>query len=675
MSTSPDTGQQSDATRPAVVVERAASFHGSLRGSWRPGCILLVHLFMNSISRRLARPSRAALRVAPFALALSTALPVQAQSPSKLDQVVVTATRSAQKLSDVLADVTVLTRTDIERQAIGSVADLLRTQAGFELIRNGGPGANTSLFVRGADTRHTAVLIDGLRVDSQASSGVSWNAIPLAQIERIEIVRGAASAIYGSDAIGGVVQIFTRKGDGKPLVELGAGGGNRGLAKLDASISGANGLLDYALALAGERSEGFNSRPNPAANAATDKDGYRSRNASLRLGLKPAEGHRIELMGLNSHVNAQYDPSITAVNDDRTLSDTRALRGGWTAQWSPELRTEFSAGEALERYETRPSPYVTETKVRSYTFNGSYKLGQGQINGLLERREDKLVNSGLTEAPTPGAGQRHQDAIGAGYLWAAGPLSLQIHGRHDRDSEFGSSDTGSLAGGYRFTPNWRVQTSIGTAFRAPSLYQRFTEYGKPSLRPEQGRNAELGLHYAQGRDEFSVTAYRNLVRDLIIFGAAGPCKSQFGCYDNVSKGLLQGLTLKAATQFSVVRLSGSLDLQSPKDVGESSANYGKLLARRAKTHASLRADTVLAGWSLGAQVLASSKRIDNQSVAVPFKLGGYATMDFDAQYSLSQGLNLQLKLDNAFDRGYQSARGYASAPRQVFVGLRYSPSL
>ncbi|HEY1092782.1 MAG TPA: TonB-dependent receptor plug domain-containing protein, partial [Burkholderiaceae bacterium] len=167
--------------------------------------------------------------------------------PAQLDPIFVSATRSPLPISQVLADVTIITREDIERQPYGSVADLLRAQGGFELVRNGGPTANTSLFVRGADTRHTAVLIDGVRFDSQASSGASWPAIPLGQIERIEIVRGAASALYGSDAIGGVVQIFTRKGDQGTQFDALIGTGNRGLYRGELGVRGTSGIVDYAV--------------------------------------------------------------------------------------------------------------------------------------------------------------------------------------------------------------------------------------------------------------------------------------------------------------------------------------------------------------------------------------------------------------------------------------------
>ncbi|MGQ3054313.1 MAG: TonB-dependent receptor plug domain-containing protein [Roseateles sp.] len=626
---------------------------------------------MSQISLAARRPL---LALSALAFAAST------HAQNRLDTVVTTATRAPQKLSDVLSDMTVLTRADIERQAFGSLADLLRRQVGFEMIRNGGAGANTSMFVRGADTRHTAVLIDGVRIDSQASSGASWSAIPMAQVERVEIVRGAASALYGSDAIGGVVQIFTRKGEGKPVIDFGIGGGNRGLAKVDASISGRSGIIDYALAAAGESSNGFNARPAAATATFTpDDDGYQSRNASLRLGVQLAAGHRLEASALTSHVNSEYDSTATARTDDRTLSDTRATRLAWAAQWTGALRSELSVGESSERYETQPSPYVTKTRVRTYGFNTSWNLGAaGTLQGLLERREDQLDNTGLIAAARPGHGERHQDAIGAGWTWAANALSVQLNVRHDRDSEFGGVDTGSLAGGYRLGGAWRVQASAGTSFRAPSLYQRFSDSGKATLRPEQARNAELGLHYAAGRDEFSLTAYRNLVRDLIVYVSTpvpapvpARCPSPFGCYDNVSQGRLQGLSLRGATALGPVRLSGTLDLQAPKDVDKASANYGKLLARRAKTHGSVRAETDVGAWTLGAQLLASSKRTDNLSTR--YQLGGYALLDVDAQVALSSQLSLQFKVDNLLDRQYQTARSYAATPRQVFIGLRVTP--
>lgn len=619
-------------------------------------------------------PTFLATRWSLFALS-AVALASSAHAQNKLDTVVTTAARTPQKLSEVLADMTVITRADIERQAFGSLADLLRAQACFELVRNGGPFANTSMFVRGADTRHTTVLVDGIHYDSQASSGATWQNIPLAQIERIEIVRGAASAIYGSDAIGGVVQIFTRKGDGRPTVELAAGAGNRGLRKGSVSVTGMTGIVDYAFSLAGERSDGYNIRPSTDPTYTPDRDGYRHGDGSARVGLQLAKEHRVEVMAMRSKSNSQYDASAKPTVDDHNLNEMKALRGSWSAQWSPAFNTEFSAGESTDRYEIPPPgfAYLTETRIRSYALNGGYKFGDHQFTGVIERREDRLLNSSLPQSATPGQGDRHDNAIGAGWLWNGGPLSLQLNVRHDDDSEFGGANTGMLAAGWKLGGGWRLRGSWGTAFRAPSLYQRFSDYGNPKLVPEHGRNAEVGLHFEQGSSSLAVTAYRNLIDDLIIFGPPdnAKCPNSFGCYDNVSQGQLQGLSLSAGTQLGVVRLSGSLDLQAPKDVTPGSANYGKLLARRAREHASLRADSSLGAWDFGAVLLVSGKRFDN--AANTTKLGGYATLDLDAQVEISKPLRLQFKLENAFNRHYQSANGYDAQPVQAFIGLRYTP--
>lgn len=610
-------------------------------------------------------------------LALSTLACVSAaHAQNKLDTVVTTATRTPQRLSEVLADLTVITRADIERQAAASVADLLRNSGCGEMVRNGGPASTTSLFLRGADARHTLVLVDGVRMDSQATGGASWPGIPLAQVERIEVLKGPASAIYGSDAVGGVVQIFTRKGGPKASADLGVGVGNLGTRKLDAGLFGSAGIFDYAASLAGERSDGFNSTLDVPGSFSyiPDRDGWRKHQASLRLGAQLTEGQRVEGIVIKNHVNGQYDGSKSQpLNDDHALQDTDATRLAWTAQWAPALQTQLSYGESRDRYETRPSPYVTVTHVKNLALTGSYQLGAGQqLNFQAERIEDRLDNSGLV---TAGVGKRHRNAVGAGYLFNAGPWSLQAHARHDDDSEFGGVDTGTLLAGYELAPGLRLVGSVGNAFRAPTLYQQGTIYGpdlsKPGVKPldaEHGHNVELGLKYGAGDTEVSATAYRNRVGNLIVFGAAGSCNSAFGCYQNVATARLQGLSLAGATKLGLVNLRATLDLQAPKD-----SSTGLLLARRAKRLGTINADTELGDWLFGAGVQASGRRFDN--AANTRQLGGYALFNVNAQYKISRELKLQLNVDNAFNRETSTAYGYASAPRTVLVSLRWSPQL
>jgi len=619
-----------------------------------------------------------ALAAATLAILPHAALAQGGAGPNKLGTVVVTATRSPMKLSEVLADFTVITREDIERQAFGGIGDLLRNAGCVEMVRNGGPALNTSLFLRGADTRHTVVLIDGVRVDSQASSGTSWLAIPISQVERVEVLKGPASAIYGSDAVGGVVQIITRKGGSKTQADLGLGFGSLGTRKADAGITGTAGIIDYALSGAVERSDGFNATLDLPGSFSyvPDRDGWRSHNVKFRVGAQLSAEHRLEAIALKSHADAQYDASKSKpLNDDHSIQDTEAKQLSWNAQWLPALQTQTSLGESSERYETQPSPYLTKTRIRNLALNGSYEFAKNrQLNFILERREDRLENTGLV-ASLHGEDQRHQNAAALGWLMSEGAFSLQAHARHDQDSQFGGVNTGTLALGWLLAPTLRVVGSAGTAFRAPSLYQRGSVYGpdlgKPGVKPleaEHGRNIEFGLKYNEGQNEASITAYRNHVKDLIVFGTAGSCQSAFGCYANVSKARLQGVSLAAGTQLGPLRLSGTLDLQAPKD-----KSSNKLLARRAREHGTLRADTTLGAWALGAALQASGKRYDDAANTKP--LAGYGLINLDAQYKLGKELRLQLNLDNAFNRAYQTAGGFAQAPRTLFVGLRYSPTL
>lgn len=588
----------------------------------------------------------------------------------RLDEVTVTGTRSPMRLSEVLGDLTVLNRADIERQAFGNLADLLRNSGSVEMTRNGGPASNSTLFLRGAESRHTVVLIDGVRVDSQSTGGASWQNFPLAQIERVEILKGPASALYGSDAIGGVVQIFTRRGAGRPQLDLALGGGNIGQARAEAGISGGDSRLNYAASLSLDRGDGFNNR---VGNYNPDKDGWRNANGSLRLGAEVATGHRLEFTGLKSRGDSGYDTS-NKVADDRTITETQSARLGWSGQWSPSLSTQLNVGEAREDLETRPSsPYVSKTRIRSASLQGFYRINEHhQLNALLERREDHLVNSSLVSG---GRDERAENAVGLSYLLKAGAFSLQAHGRHDDDSQFGGVETGTLAAGVELGGGWRVTASAGNAFRAPTLYQRGSQYGPDlalpgveALRPERGHNREAGLAWRGSDVDIALTAYRNEVKDLILFGAAGTCPSTQGCYGNVSRATLQGASVKAGAQLGPVRLSANVEFNDPTD-----DSTGKTLQRRARRFGSLRADTQLGAWTLGATLQASGQRWDN--AANTTRLGGYGLVNLDTQYAIAKDWRMQLNVDNLFDRRYMTANTYNQAPRTWFLMLRYSPTL
>ncbi len=608
--------------------------------------------------------------------AVTPAALLAAEAPTaparKLDDITVTGSRSPMRLADVLGDLTLISRDDIERQGYGSLPDLLRNVAGLEMSRNGSAGANTSLYLRGAETRHTVVLIDGVRIDSQSTGGADWQTLPLSQIDRVEVLKGPASALYGSDAIGGVVQIFTRRGNGRTQVELGLGGGNLGASRADASVTGGSRRFDYAASLAMDRGTGFNSYVRTGTSSSNpDKDGWRNYSGSLRLGSWLNDAHRIEAVAFKSRTNSGYDASRTA--DDRNITTTESGRLAWTGVWSPALSTDLSLSESRSELETGPtSVYLTRTRLRTATLQAFYRVDEHQqINALLERREDQLDNSALV---TNGKDTRYDNALGLSYLLKAGAASLQLHGRHDDDQQFGGVNTGIAAAGYQLGGGWRATASVGNAFRAPTLYQRGSIYGPnlalpgvEALRPERAHNAELGLNWAGAGHEFAITTYRNEVRDLIAFGAAGTCPSSTGCYGNIAQATLRGTSLKAGTQLGRVHLSGHLDLSDPTD-----NSTGNTLARRARRFGSLRADTDLAAWTLGATLQASGERWND--AANKTRLGGYGLVNLDATWRFTPDWRVQFNIDNAFNRSYQTATYYAQAPRTWMVTLRYSPS-
>ncbi|MFN7154300.1 MAG: TonB-dependent receptor domain-containing protein [Acidovorax sp.] len=576
------------------------------------------------------------------------------RAPS-LTETVVTATRTAQPLSDLVADVTVLDRETIETSGATGLADVLARVPGIEISRNGGPGTTTSVFLRGAESRFTAVYIDGVRMDSQSTGGAAWESIPLALIDRIEVLRGPAGAVYGSDAMGGVVQIFTKRGENGVAPYVGVGIGTHSTRKLEAGISGASGTIDYALGIAREESKGFNARTIATANP--DRDGYESTSANARLGLQINATHRLEGTLLVSDMDSGYDTS--PVNDDRNMHKVHALGLNWQAQWTTQYKTRLQVTDSRDKYETKPSIYLSDTHLRGYLFQNEWRQGAHLVTAALERREDNLENAPIDR-------QRSQNAIALGYGYSAGGHTLQANVRHDSDSEFGGKGTGSLAYGYAFAPQWRATASVGTAFRAPTLYQRFSEYGIGSLNPESSRNVEVGLRWAAGTSSFSATAYRNRVQDLITFGAAGPCPSTFGCYTNTARAEYQGVTLAGSHRLGSVQLRGSIDLQNPRDLAT-----GKQLARRSKRHGTFGADTQVAGWTVGAEVQASGRRFDN--AANTNVLGGYALVNLYASTRIARDFTLLARLDNAADKNYELARTYATQGRVAYLGVKWAP--
>ena len=613
------------------------------------------------------------LAALPLALSVCWPLAAQAQADAALATTVVTANRTAQALADLVGDVSIVDRSTIERSGATGLADVLARLPGVQFVRNGGQGSATSVYLRGAESRYTAVYLDGVRLDSQATGGVQWEQIPLSQIERIEVLRGPAAAVYGSDAIGGVVQLFTKKGEaGKPALYAGVGAGSHRSWRTEAGVSGRTGsdnAIDYALGVNKEKSRGFDTQPlrlrRPADGVRNpDRDGYERLSGNASVGLQINRAHRVEATLLASQLESQYDAPMasatSALVDDRNHNRLRTAGLTWSGKWTEAYTTRLQVTDSHARYATSPSVYRTETDLRGYLWQNEYRLGAHLLSATLERREDALQNGAIDR-------DRSQNALALGYGFNQGPHALQLHVRRDHDSEFGGKSTGSAAYGYALTPQWRATVSAGTSFRAPTLYQRFSSYGVASLKPEEGRNVEAGLRWTQGASSAGIVAYRNRVRNMIIFGAAGPCLDQFGCYENVGQAQYQGVTLSGNHSIGNVQLRASLDFQDPED-----RISGKQLARRAKRYGTFGADTQLAGWTLGAELQATGRRYDN--AANTNVLGGYTLLNLYASTQVARDFTLTARVDNLADKQYETARLYDTGGRMVWVGVKWAPN-
>lgn len=617
------------------------------------------------------RSSDVGLLHAPLlAAAIAAAFPLSTlaqQTDAALPAVQVTSTRTPQPVRDVLTDNVVITAEQIAASGQTNLVDLLQQQRGLEASRNGGPGTAASVFLRGAGNAQNVVLVDGVRVGSSTLGGATWSALPLSQIDRIEIVYGPLSTMYGADAVGGVVQIFTKKGERAPTLTVGAGLGSYGNRNLEAGLSGATGgehAVRYAVNVARERAKGFSATRPQSFLYNPDKDGYTRASASGQLGMDLAKGHEIGLTFLHSRLEGEYDAGPSAVND-RSISHVGAYslysRNQLLPNWTSLLR--YSSGLDKARDISAYGIDNAKTRQDAFTWQNDITLGSDLAQVLLERRIEHVDSSNFN------ADSRATNSIAASYQMRRGAHLASASLRNDDSSQYGSKTTGNLGYGYRITDALRVNASAGTSFRAPTYNELyFPGYGVPTNRPERGRNVEAGIYYEKGSDRFSVVFYRNRVSDLIVYAAECPVSSQsypYGCAYNVNEALLAGVTLGASTRLGPYTLRGALDFQNPRD-----ETTDLLLPRRAKRHGTVALEYAAGGLSGGVETRFASHRYDDGANTTG--LGGYALLNLYASYQVSRDWSVYGRWNNMLDKNYELASGYATAGSNVFVGVRYT---
>ena len=600
-------------------------------------------------------------------LACALCTPAFAQNsitnPVELDPIIVTATRSAEPLEATLGDNSVVTRQTLDQTPDASFAQALSRQHGITYIDRGGPQSVSAISVRGTNSKQSLVLIDGMRVNSPTNGLPAINAIPLSAIERIEIVRGAASSIYGADAIGGVVNVITRQGGDRPIqIETNAGVGTYATSKYSASLSGSQNGWTYSLFGGYGQSHGFDATNGDYSFAITpDSDSYYESDYGGQLGYTWAPGQTLSVQTLQSRVNGGYDTTDLDFNDRgiQTLGNTIVTsRNRINERWLSTL----SAAFMTEKNETRNNPAGAadgyfRSKQQQYQWLNRFELSDTQSLTVGAERLNQSVDAYSFGAPVDFDNDSlFTNSIMAIYTGQWGIHQVQASMRNDHNSQYGNFTTGSLGYAVDITKHWRANVSANTAFRAPTFTELYYPgFANPDLSPERSRNIELGLTYRQNKGSLGLTAYYNQIKDLIV--------SQAPTYipQNVDTAVIKGVTLTASQNIGKhTVVNASLDLLSPYNTTDD-----EILPFNAQRIFRLGATHQIGELAINADWYLTSNRKDGANT-----LGGYGFFNLGASYALNKHLELQLQWNNVFDKNYTLVRGYNTPGSNVFFNVK-----
>ncbi len=608
-----------------------------------------------------------------------------ADQATSLSSVIVTATRTAITTDEALSSVSVITRADIERLQPASVHDLLVGLPGVSFTQAGGLGQQSSLFLRGTNSTHVLVLIDGVRIGAVGAGLPAFEQIPVDQIERIEIVRGPRSSLYGADAIGGVIQIFTRHGaqDGKLDPSLSVSTGSRSYMDGHAGLSGGDSHAWFNAGLGGQYTAGINACRVGAAELGVacfvdepDHDAYRNWNGMANGGYRWDNGTELAATWLRSKNFVEYDGSPYGGNQAENEQEVAGARLSFAPlqPWKVTLNAGQSRDDNATYYQGTYSDYFTpptyfpRTPV-GHTFS---RRNQASWQNDITLDANQLLTAGVDyqqehiDSDTGYLKSTREDTgVYAQYLGTFGRNELQLSARHDHNGQFGNHNTGSAAWGYAFDHGLRLSASYGTAFHAPTFNDIYYPFGlgNPDLKPEKSRSGELGLSQAQGAWNWAVNVYQTTITDLITL-------DENFVPQNVSRARIRGVEGQFGINLDGWQLQSYLTLLQPKN--REGAYDGNLLPRRPEQTARLDLDRHFGVFGVGATFFASGKAYDDQ--ANLHRLSGYATTDLRASYDFLPGWRVEAKLANVFDRQYETAYYFNQPGRTWFLTLRYSPA-
>ncbi|MDR0213772.1 MAG: TonB-dependent receptor [Comamonas sp.] len=566
-------------------------------------------------------------------------------------------------MEQLTADVTVIDAKQIERAAGSSLPELLQREAGLQMTSNGGLGKEASVFTRGTESRHTILLVDGVRYGSATSGGPSWANIPLASIERIEVIKGPASSLYGSDAVGGVVQIFTKKGkDGKPFspyasVTL----GSQHYAQAAAGLSGSQQGWNYALNAQRTTEHGFSSTNSKVAfgNYNPDRDPFRQSSLNASLGYELNSDWRVDGSMLYSEGINHFDdgPGVDTRSALRTQVSTASVTGRILKDWKSKFTISHSRDEsnAIDSAQAYNLPGLFATTQRQYQWQNDIATPAGLVVAGFERLEQE-VNSSTKYSVT----ERTVNSGFIGLTGEQGAHSWQANLRRDDNSQFGSKNTWGVGYGLRLNSQWRVHASHGTSFVAPTFNQLYwPDYGSPDLKPEFGRNTDVGVTWSEGGHTVKLIYFDNRIRGYI----ANTTKPE-----NIPRSRIRGWTLGYSGQLMGWNVRADYDQLDPRNTLTDT-----LLPRRARHVTRLSADKDFGGWTFGASAQSVGKRYDDAKNSADKLMGQYTTVDLYASYRLDKDWTLSARIANLTDKDYTTAYGYNTRGRVGYLTLLWQP--
>ena len=603
---------------------------------------------------------------------------VQAQNV-EINPIVISASRIEQPLSEVLPSVSVITRADIERSQAATLADMLQGEAGFEFGRNGGPGSTTSLFLRGQDSINTVILIDGVRVQTDKIGAIQITDFPLQQIERIEILKGNASALYGSGAIGGVINVTTRQSKGELKAYGSVSAGSYRTASVFAGYGGQADDTNFDVNFGRKTYAGFSAMNTTQKTYANpDADGYQSNFAAVKLEKRISAdtdvgvrlGHSVQDAGYDSSYSWQDTPSdvhrFKKTSSSASVFARQVVTPNWISQASL-TRSDFKYEDSVNGMPWPSAGWTNslfEGRQIALTWNNTYEI-QAQTKATFgaDFTNDDFNGGGSVNAAY--ALIRRGSGYFAGISHRMDQVTAELNARHDElrmqnqtagtDKDY-TANTGLFGLGYQLNPLWKLTGTLSTGFSVPTADAISRNVG---IRPESHHTQEVGAVYQAGDVFLRAVYFQSNAKDAISYNNSYTYVK--GDIENngvelTARALVQGFAIKSSVTF-----------QNPRDVTQNLKQ-----ARRAKHFGSVDLSRMVAGYELGSKIYAAGARPDsnfNPGVVLP----GYATLSFYASRKIDNNWTARARLENAFDKQYQLAYGYNTPGRGLYLTLQYSP--